>query len=37
MMYIVALGECVIAAGIPVDVALPAGRSLGDRYGVMFR
>lgn len=35
-MYIVALGECVIAAGIPILGDLPVGRTIGDRYGVMF-
>ncbi len=36
MMYIVALGECVIAAGIPVQAELPVGRTVGARYAVMF-
>jgi low temperature requirement protein LtrA len=36
MMYIVALGECVIAAGIPINYELPVGRTVGARYGVMF-
>jgi low temperature requirement protein LtrA len=36
MVYIVALGEMIIAAGIPIDLALPEGGTIGQRYGVMF-
>lgn len=36
MMYIVALGECVIAAGIPVRVDVPFGRTVQERYLAMF-
>lgn len=36
MMYIVALGECVIAAGIPINDVLPLGRTVGERYAAMF-
>lgn len=36
MVYIVALGEMIIAAGIPIAIDIPIGRGVGERYAVMF-
>lgn len=36
MLYIVSLGECVIAAGVPARVGLPLGRTVSERYGAML-
>lgn len=36
MVYIVALGEMIIAAGISIGKELPVGRTVGERYAVMF-
>jgi hypothetical protein len=36
MLYVLALGECVIAAGVPVRDALPFGRTVVERYGAML-
>lgn len=36
MLYLIALGECVIAAGVAIEQALPLNRTGSERYGAMI-